>query len=772
MALMDTPESLKLDSHDPRGKVQRRPSDEDLVVKTKAIVNRGGPVSSSTGRRRELRRDDDEANFSTIGAQCVGPSKTAFNDGGASSRILDYDSERRLVLLSGMPKLNKMQLDEETGSDSTGRQLDSKNYTFTEVNKRLIEKPADRRYGKSTKEVSGSREAAGTTGSGKVEFEIERLTDEIKRLELRLTDQVKKPTEERETSPYRETACIENRQIAEPAHLENRLNEKPARFDNRQSEKPARYENRPIAEPARSERRLREEPAHSENRQIAEPARLENEMNEKPSRLEIRLSEKQAHSNNRPSTKPARMKMLVNDETGQSLDTYNSRHSSGDRSSKRFHSKSHTSYREREIYPSDDDSDEQSVQLYDCRLSDSVLSSDEEMIKRQRRTDSTMKSRQPIRNDRESRRSKSTYQNHGRVSSCVVSSDEEIDSRQPIKSDRESRRKRDRSFDGEKYRKRPKAERQNKTDNRRRKDYLKLDRYDGSTALETFRIQFETCSEYNGWSEFDRLAQLKAALRGSAAQVLLGDGEPVTCQELWADLQQNFGTSGHEAQFKSQLKVRRRQKGESLRSLYQDINRLTLQAYPDSRGKLREKLAVEAFIVGLNNSELGFQVRNMSLADLQGAYRMALMLESNRSLVERADESKERKKDGRYDVSARAVAEDESDLIQRVRRLEERWSEQKAAQPEKKDSKDVTSIESKVFELERELDRVKTGQAVVTQPNVSTNRPHQLSYIGPVKQSGEQWTSFPAGISNSGPSREPARMNNIQWERVVVCGRS
>ena len=188
-------------------------------------------------------------------------------------------------------------------------------------------------------------------------------------------------------------------------------------------------------------------------------------------------------------------------------------------------------------------------------------------------------------------------------------------------------------------------------------------------------------------------------------------------RELWADLQQNFGTSGHEAQFESQLKVRRRQKGESLRSLYQDINRLTLQAYPDSKGKLREKLAVEAFIVGLNNSELALQVRNMSPVDLQGAYRMALMLESNRSLVERAEEPRDRKKETRFDVSARAASEEDGDLIQRVRRLEERCLEQKGAWQAKKDGKTFSNLENKISELEREIERVKSNEVVVSQPN-------------------------------------------------------
>ena len=379
---------------------------------------------------------------------------------------------------------------------------------------------------------------------------------------------------------------------------------------------------------------------------------------------------------------------------------------------------------------------------------------------------------------------------------AASSTDEENGSRWSQKRSSESHRKRDRSYDEGETRKRPKSGRQNEESSRRRKDYLKLDRYDGSTALETFRIQFETCSEYNGWSDFDKLSQLKAALRGSAAQVLLGDGEPVSYRELWADLQQNFGTSGHEAQFESQLKVRRRQKGESLRSLYQDINRLTLQAYPDSKGKLREKLAVEAFIVGLNNSELALQVRNMSPVDLQGAYRMALMLESNRSLVERSEESRDRKKDVRFDVSARAASEEDGDLIQRVRRLEEKWSEQKGAWQAKKDGKSSSNLENKVSELERELERVKSNQVVVSQPNarverplqateqpnVSVNLPTQATYSVPSgQQRGNQWSGFPAVDGSNGVSREAAPASGMnhgneypstgyqEAQRVIVC---
>src|SRR6267154_6153305 len=191
-----------------------------------------------------------------------------------------------------------------------------------------------------------------------------------------------------------------------------------------------------------------------------------------------------------------------------------------------------------------------------------------------------------------------------------------------------------------------------------RKDFIKLDRYDGKTPLEAFLIHFNTCSDYNEWNKHEKLSQLKASLRGVAAQVLLGDNEQATFELLCQDLRDNFGTKGLETQYESALRVRRRAKGEDLRSFYQEIHRLVLLAYPDFRGPLRDKLALEAFIEGLNDNDLALKVRNLSPTDLQSAYRTALMLESNQLIVNRHEETKEvRKRDFRLDMQARVVSD-------------------------------------------------------------------------------------------------------------------
>ena len=47
----------------------------------------------------------------------------------------------------------------------------------------------------------------------------------------------------------------------------------------------------------------------------------------------------------------------------------------------------------------------------------------------------------------------------------------------------------------------------------RRKDSIKLEKFDGRESLEVFFLQFDNCSEHNGWDESEKLAQLKGALK-------------------------------------------------------------------------------------------------------------------------------------------------------------------------------------------------------------------------------------------------------------------
>ena len=194
----------------------------------------------------------------------------------------------------------------------------------------------------------------------------------------------------------------------------------------------------------------------------------------------------------------------------------------------------------------------------------------------------------------------------------------------------------------------------------RRSDFIKLDRFDGTTSLEAFLAHFDNCARYNGWGYADKLSQLKASLKGAAAEVLFENERSISLQQLRNELKDNFGNEGFQNEFETQLKTRRRQKGETLRVLYQDVNRLVIQAYPGQSGSIRDKLAIDAFIVSLNDPELELSVRNACTKTLKECFRTALLHESNRSLVRGTETSRDRRRDVRTDVQARIVTVDES----------------------------------------------------------------------------------------------------------------
>src|SRR3989442_8550318 len=180
---------------------------------------------------------------------------------------------------------------------------------------------------------------------------------------------------------------------------------------------------------------------------------------------------------------------------------------------------------------------------------------------------------------------------------------------------------------------------------------LRPEKYDGTTPLEIFLLQFDNCVEYNGWSGKESLAQLKGALKGTAAQVLMGSqGVTMGYHVLREELQKCFGVEGHTAQFRTLLKTRRRQPGESLRTLYQDVCRLLMLAYPGPQNELRDLLAVEAFVDSLDDNELEISVKDKFPQTLAEAFQAALRLEANRPT---ARKSKNEEKTGRFGGDSR-----------------------------------------------------------------------------------------------------------------------
>jgi len=122
-------------------------------------------------------------------------------------------------------------------------------------------------------------------------------------------------------------------------------------------------------------------------------------------------------------------------------------------------------------------------------------------------------------------------------------------------------------------------------------------------------------------------------LTGAAAQLLWGS-EDLTYEELLEKIERRFGGQGVEEKYQTELRCRRRSKGQSLRELAQDIRRLMAMAYPGEKSSLSEHIARDSFLTALGDAELELKVREREPKDLDEAVGISQRIEVFRNTVE------------------------------------------------------------------------------------------------------------------------------------------
>ena len=126
---------------------------------------------------------------------------------------------------------------------------------------------------------------------------------------------------------------------------------------------------------------------------------------------------------------------------------------------------------------------------------------------------------------------------------------------------------------------------------------------------------------------------MRWSLTGSAAQLLWG-AERLSYEELLEKLRCRYSGKGMEEKFQTELRCRRRHRGESLRELAQDIRRLMTLAYPGERSGLAEHIARDIFLTALNDPEFELKIREREPVDLDEALKLAQRFEVFKSAVQ------------------------------------------------------------------------------------------------------------------------------------------
>ena len=157
---------------------------------------------------------------------------------------------------------------------------------------------------------------------------------------------------------------------------------------------------------------------------------------------------------------------------------------------------------------------------------------------------------------------------------------------------------------------------------------FKIDKYNGSTSLETYLLQFKQLAMYLQWTERDNYYNMCASFEGPAARVLWELPKGATTADLERLLQMHFGTEQQTSSYQAKLRTRRREANEPLQDLYRDISHLLQLAYPGEGGRFLSRVGVDTFITALNNRELEYEVLKLEPKTLEEAANHAMQLDA------------------------------------------------------------------------------------------------------------------------------------------------
>jgi len=163
-----------------------------------------------------------------------------------------------------------------------------------------------------------------------------------------------------------------------------------------------------------------------------------------------------------------------------------------------------------------------------------------------------------------------------------------------------------------------------------RRSVIRLLKYDGmSIPFMTFKAQFNNAAAYNKWSDSHQLAQLKACLTSTAANVMW-DSDPTEVENLprlWQTLADRFGGHDLTEKYRTQLRARVQKPNESLNTLYADIKKLSVMGYPGSTSAAKEAIMKNCFIEALD-PDLALKLQKKKVANLDQALSSALKLKA------------------------------------------------------------------------------------------------------------------------------------------------
>jgi len=161
-------------------------------------------------------------------------------------------------------------------------------------------------------------------------------------------------------------------------------------------------------------------------------------------------------------------------------------------------------------------------------------------------------------------------------------------------------------------------------------------------------------------------------------------------------LRKRYGSLDQQKKYKAQLRARRRNSGEPLAKVYQDIRGIMTLAYPgQASSDMGEQMARDHFSSALNDRDFELKIGERFPNTLDEAFKQALQLEALQETVDHGS--------GRDSVRNRNCVPKEEGLSRRVAQLEQKATG--GGMDSKPDKRDVEMAElhRKINDMDREL---------------------------------------------------------------------
>lgn len=155
--------------------------------------------------------------------------------------------------------------------------------------------------------------------------------------------------------------------------------------------------------------------------------------------------------------------------------------------------------------------------------------------------------------------------------------------------------------------------------------------FDGRQSWANYKEKFEQIVSHRSWSDREKLLNLMSALRGSAADNLVGYfGSESSYKDLVDRIDVLYGNISTQESYWSALQNRTLRPEDTYASFLEDIKILTIQAYPELRGNdaAIDSVCRQQFFWKLDDYELKVQLAMHRPQSLEEIKTLATLYES------------------------------------------------------------------------------------------------------------------------------------------------